>query len=187
MLPLFGNCWLTEASYQEETEITSSVNDTSNTTSSDPTKLSSVSQEALDQTAEPVVVEPLRQSTRTYTPIVDDAVVIVGETSARQRKRKREKSSGTSTIRSGPEPNAELVAFDYAAVPNILDGSKERVDEDKGKNKKSRQSKGEPSVFDPFLVSCYDPNLVSIIAWSFFVGFSLCIICHGFHVFLFMI
>ena len=140
---------MTEASYQEETEITSSVNDASNTTSSsDPTKLSPVSQEALDQTVEPVVVEPLRQPTRTYTPIVDDAVVIVGETSARQRKRKREKSSGTSTIRSGPEPNAELVAFDYAAVPNILDGSKERVDEDKGKNKKSRQSKGEPSVFD---------------------------------------
>lgn len=118
-----------------------------------------ISHEPPHQIVNPVIAESSHQSsssTHVCTPITDDAIVIVGQSSARQRKRKREKGSGGT--RSGPD--TDLIAFDYSTVPNLLDGGmeRERVGEDVGKNKKSRQSKSESSAGVSFLVSATIQN-----------------------------
>lgn len=138
----------------------------------------------------PVGAEPFRQSsssTHVYTPITDDAIVIVGQSSARQRKRKREKSSGgASTPRPGQD--TDVIAFDYSSVPNLLDGSMERekVGENDGKNKKSRQSKSESSGVSFLVVQNW---FLPLRNWMviFLFCFSPCVTCYSGFFFLFTI
>ncbi|KAL4070060.1 ribonuclease H-like domain-containing protein [Scleroderma yunnanense] len=138
------------ATVNEETGIIISTGDASNTVPSDTGNSPAVPCEPLGQIETPTVTahhQP-HPSAHTYMPIIDDAIVVVGQASARQRKRKREKSSGDpsqSTLQTDSETKAELVAFDYTAVPNLLDGGGKREGggEVDVKNKKPRQSKSE--------------------------------------------
>ncbi|KAI6041415.1 hypothetical protein EDC04DRAFT_2669470 [Pisolithus marmoratus] len=124
-----------------------------NATPLDSGKSTSALCEPAGQIEIPFVPEHQRQSRsslRVYTPMEDDTIVIVGQAGARQRKRKREKNRGTiSQLRSGSgasvdDQEAEVEAFDYSSVPNLLDegSQKETTGEDNDrKNKKQRKSK----------------------------------------------
>lgn len=94
---------------------------------------------------------------RLSAPTEDDLIVVVGQTGARQRKRKREKhraSAPQSTTCPQSEAvvgdqNAELYSFDYSSVPNPLDGKgdhrpgrERRVEDDDRKKKRQRQNQG---------------------------------------------
>lgn len=97
----------------------------------------------------PFVPAPLRQTVK--PEVVDDAIVVVGQ---RQKKRKRNKKAGiggddgsetpsTPVAHTKVEPE-EIVPFDFASVPNILDDApSERSElEDKRAGKRLRSRKG---------------------------------------------
>lgn len=92
----------------------------------------------------PFVPAPLRQTVQ--AEVVDDTIVVVGQ---RQKKRKRSKKAEktdfggvetsftpTEDIRAGPE---EIVPFDFASAPNILDD--ELSEQEGGRTGKKRRSK----------------------------------------------
>ena len=91
---------------------------------------------------------PLNKRQSHLGPISDDTIVVVGQ--ARQKKRKREKSKAMDKPSIGDrEDTGEDEAFDYAAVPNLLDDVPP-VPEGLGtrKKKKQKDAKGTcPSVF----------------------------------------
>lgn len=99
----------------------------------------------------PFVPAHLRQTVK--AEIVDDAIVVVGQ---RQKKRKRNKKAGiggddgsempsTPAAHTKTEPE-EVVPFDFASVPNILDdASSDRCElevERAGKRLRSKKGKG---------------------------------------------
>jgi exosome complex exonuclease RRP6 len=94
----------------------------------------------------PFVPAALRQTVR--AEVVDDTIVVVGQ---RQKKRKRSKkaektdlggvetpSTPTEDTRAGPE---EIVPFDFASAPNILDDAPSEFNEQEGRGGKRRRSK----------------------------------------------
>ncbi|KAI9436590.1 hypothetical protein H4582DRAFT_1961889 [Lactarius indigo] len=91
----------------------------------------------------PFVPAALRQTAK--PKVIDDAIVIVGQ---RQKKRKRTKKAGTTndddTERSTPVPAAkteEVVPFDFASMPNVLDEGERSEQEDGRAMKRKRQKK----------------------------------------------
>lgn len=66
-------------------------------------------------------------------PVVEDSLVVVGQVS-RQRKRKRVKADKTQPKTEG----AEEEAFDYAAVPNILDEGSDHEPEEGGRKRRQK-------------------------------------------------
>jgi exosome complex exonuclease RRP6 len=114
----------------------------------------------------PFVPAHLRQTVK--AEVVDDTIVVVGQ---RQKKRKRSKktektdlsgvdtpSTPTSTIedtKAGPE---EIVPFDFATAPNILDDVPSELSEEGGRAGKRRRSKKRSGGFSfdslsPYLIS----------------------------------
>jgi exosome complex exonuclease RRP6 len=102
----------------------------------------------------PFVPAPLRRPGK--DEVVDDAIVVVGQ---RQKKRKRNKKAGigrddshemspsTPTAAQG-KAEPEIVPFDFASVPNILDdASSERSELEDGRAGKRRRSKKGPGEF----------------------------------------
>src|SRR5260221_9958462 len=99
----------------------------------------------------PFVPAPLRQTVK--AEVVDDAIVVVGQ---RQKKRKRNKKAGISGDDSSETPSTpaahtktepeEVVPFDFASVPNILDdASSDRSELEAartGKRLRSKKGKG---------------------------------------------
>lgn len=96
---------------------------------------------------------------------VDDTIVVVGQ---RQKKRKRSKkaektdlggaetpSTPTEDIKAAPE---EIVPFDFASVPNILDDGPNELNEQEGvragKRRRSKKRSGGFSFgsFPPYLI-----------------------------------
>lgn len=136
-----------------ESTVTSNTSGPLNVTLHETGKPTSTPCEPAGQIETPFVPEHQRQwrsSVHPYAPIEDDTIVVVGQAGARQRKRKRERNKGTiSQTRSdsaavGGDREAEVEAFDYSSVPNLLDGGnkKERTSEENDrKKKKPRQSK----------------------------------------------
>ncbi|KAI9436593.1 ribonuclease H-like domain-containing protein, partial [Lactarius indigo] len=91
----------------------------------------------------PFVPAALRQTAK--PEVIDDAIVVVGQ---RQKKRKRTKKAGTinddDTERSTSTPAAkteEVVPFDFASAPNILDEGERSEQEDGRAGKRKRQKK----------------------------------------------
>jgi len=97
----------------------------------------------------PFVPAPLRQTVK--AEIVDDAIISVGQ---RQKKRKRTKKAGvdggSGDTSSTPvahakteEPAQEVVPFDFASVPNVLDDAPSELNEQEGgrTGKRLRRSK----------------------------------------------
>ncbi|KAH9979682.1 ribonuclease H-like domain-containing protein [Russula compacta] len=101
----------------------------------------------------PFVPEALRQTLK--AEIVDDAIIVVGQ---RQKKRKRTKKAGISDDGSGEmsstpayakaEPE-EIVPYDFASAPNILDGAPSELSEqgDGRRASKRQRSKKGPGGF----------------------------------------
>lgn len=96
----------------------------------------------------PFVPAPLRQSVK--AEVVDDAIVVVGQ---RQKKRKRNKVAGivgddgretpsTPPAHTKAEPG-EIVPFDFASVPNILDDapSQRSGEPEDGRTRKRHRSR----------------------------------------------
>jgi len=104
----------------------------------------------------PFVPAPLRQTVK--AEVVDDAIVVVGQ---RQKKRKRNKKAGIGGDDSSETPSTpaahtkvepeEIVPFDFASVPNILDdAASERSEleaERAGKRLRSKKGKGKSFRF----------------------------------------
>jgi exosome complex exonuclease RRP6 len=97
----------------------------------------------------PFVPVALRQTVK--AEVVDEAIVVVGQ---RQKKRKRNKKAGIGGEDGSETPSAtaahtkvepeEVVPFDFASVPNILDdASSDRCDlQDERVGKRLRSKKG---------------------------------------------
>ena len=99
----------------------------------------------------PFVPAPLRQTVKAEA--VDDTIVVVGQ---RQKKRKRNKKVGVGGDDSSETPSTpaghtkvepeEIVPFDFASVPNILDDApserSELGDERPGKRLRSKKGMG---------------------------------------------
>jgi exosome complex exonuclease RRP6 len=110
------------------------------------------------------VPAPLRQTVK--ADVVDDAIVVVGQ---RQKKRKRTKKTEASGLGGGSTPTEhakaeqeEIVPFDFASAPNILDDIPSEQ-EDGGSAKRRRAKKrsgGFPlisyCVVWPYDVASYD-------------------------------
>lgn len=103
----------------------------------------------------------------------DDTIIVVGQAVARQRKRKRDKARGISSVSQstselrlgGPEASTstvnydrEVEEFDYSSVPNLLDdegmhGHARGVHEgDERRRKKQRHGKGMLMTSDRYTV-----------------------------------
>jgi len=117
----------------------------------------------------PFVPAPLRQSVK--AEVVDGAIVVVGQ---RQKKRKRNKMvrggddgcemPSTPPAHTKAEPG-EIVPFDFASVPNILDDapsqrSGELEDERAGKRHRSRKRLGAALDRESFPATPKDPREV---------------------------
>ncbi|KAH9179270.1 hypothetical protein EDB89DRAFT_2111416 [Lactarius sanguifluus] len=111
--------------------------------------ITSVPEVSIDgATAEiPFVPAALRQTAK--PEVIDDAIVVVGQ---RQKKRKRTKKAGTTGSDDGgtsaavPAETAkakteEVVPFDFASAPNILDEGERSEHEDGRTGKRRRQKK----------------------------------------------
>ncbi|KAH9080509.1 ribonuclease H-like domain-containing protein [Lactarius deliciosus] len=111
--------------------------------------ITSVPEVSIDgATAEiPFVPAALRQTAK--PEVIDDAIVVVGQ---RQKKRKRTKKAGTTgdddggTSAAVPAEKAkakaeEVVPFDFASAPNILDEGERSEHEDGRARKRKRQKK----------------------------------------------
>lgn len=96
----------------------------------------------------PFVPAPLRQTVK--AEVVDDAIVVVGQ---RQKKRKRAKKAETSGLSGREMPSTpredtkaepeEIVPFDFASAPNILDDvPSEQEDGRPGKKRRGRKRSG---------------------------------------------
>jgi exosome complex exonuclease RRP6 len=111
----------------------------------------------------PFVPAALRETVK--AEVVDDTIVVVGQ---RQKKRKRSKkaektdlggverpSTPTEDTRAGPE---EIVPFDFASAPNILDDAPSEFNEQEGgRDGKRRRSKRRSGGFS------FDPSLPYLI------------------------
>ena len=106
----------------------------------------------------PFVPAPLRQAAK--PEIIDDAVIVVGQ---RQKKRRRTKLAGvegegssekSSTPGAKAKAEPEVVPFDFASAPNILDdapgGHSEH--EEKGRTGKRKRPKKGSGMFRLFLL-----------------------------------
>ncbi|KAH8998549.1 ribonuclease H-like domain-containing protein [Lactarius akahatsu] len=111
--------------------------------------MTSVPEVSIDgATAEiPFVPAALRQTAK--PEVVDDAIVVVGQ---RQKKRKRTKKAGTTGDDDGERSavvpaekvkakTEEVVPFDFASAPNILDEGERSEHEDGRAGKRKRQKK----------------------------------------------
>ena len=99
----------------------------------------------------PFIPASLRQTVK--PEVVDDAIVVVGQ---RQKKRKRNKKAGVGGDDSSETPSTlaghtkvepeDIVPFDFASVPNILDDAPsergELGDERPGKRLRSKKGMG---------------------------------------------
>jgi exosome complex exonuclease RRP6 len=104
----------------------------------------------------PFVPAPLRQTVK--AEVVDDAIVVVGQ---RQKKRKRVKKAelpSTPAEDTKAEPE-EVVPFDFASAPNILDDGPSEHSEDGRPGKKRRSRKRSGGVF--FLPLILPPLMMS--------------------------
>ncbi|KAI0265554.1 ribonuclease H-like domain-containing protein [Gloeopeniophorella convolvens] len=79
---------------------------------------------------------PAHQRQAAKQEVVEDALVVVGQ---RQKKRKRQKKADGASEKA--EPVEDIVPFDFASAPNILDDGGERVEEDSRAGKKKRQKR----------------------------------------------
>ncbi|KAI0298162.1 ribonuclease H-like domain-containing protein [Multifurca ochricompacta] len=96
----------------------------------------------------PFVPAPLRQGVK--SEVIDDAIIVVGQ---RQKKRKRAKKAGivdggegekSPTLAGKAKAEPEVIPFDFASAPNILDdgtgGYSEQEDGRAGKRKRQKKS-----------------------------------------------
>ncbi|KAI6147295.1 ribonuclease H-like domain-containing protein [Pisolithus tinctorius] len=135
-------------------KITSNTSRPLNVTLHEMGKPTSTPCEPAGQIEIPFVPEHQRQSRSSvhpYAPIADDTIVVVGQAGAqgsanenargiRARYRKRDLIPAAV----GGDREAEVEAFDYSSVPNLLDGGDKRErtsEENDRKKKKPRQSK----------------------------------------------
>jgi len=94
----------------------------------------------------PFVPAPLRQTVK--AKVIDDTIVVVGQ---RQKKRKRSKKYEKTDISGVETPSTptgdikaelDIVPFDFASAPNILDDGPSELNEQKGgRGGKRRRSK----------------------------------------------
>jgi exosome complex exonuclease RRP6 len=105
----------------------------------------------------PFVPALLRQPAK--TEVIDDAIVVVGQ---RQKKRKRTKLAGvggegssekSSTPAAKAKAEPEVVPFDFASAPNILDDASgdHSEQEEKGRAGKRKRSKKGSGMFRLFV------------------------------------
>ena len=117
----------------------------------------------------PFVPAALRQTVK--AEVVDDTIVVVGQ---RQKKRKRSKKAEktdlggvetpptpTEDTKAGPE---DIVPFDFASAPNILDDVPSEFNEQEGgragKRRRAKKRSGEFSI-KPFFLSVSNFGRVS--------------------------
>jgi exosome complex exonuclease RRP6 len=111
----------------------------------------------------PFVPAALRQTVK--AEVVDDTIVVVGQ---RQKKRKRSKKTEETDLDGVETPSAptedtkaepeEIVPFDFASAPNILDDVPSELNEQEGgragKRRRSKKRSGGFSLdsFSPYLI-----------------------------------
>jgi exosome complex exonuclease RRP6 len=111
----------------------------------------------------PFVPAALRQTVK--AEVVDDTIVVVGQ---RQKKRKRSKKAEETDLDGVETPSAptedtkaepeEIVPFDFASAPNILDDVPSELNEQEGgragKRRRSKKRSGGFSFdsFSPYLI-----------------------------------
>lgn len=91
---------------------------------------------------------PASQRQAAKPEVIDDAIVVVGQ---RQKKRKRAKKAGATGDGDGERSTAvpakakvkteEVVPFDFASAPNILDDGERSEQEDGGRVRKRKRQK----------------------------------------------
>jgi exosome complex exonuclease RRP6 len=133
------------------------------TTTSVEVAVGSIADTAGDGAMTEIPFVPASRRQPVKAEVVDDAIVVVGQ---RQKKRKRNKNAGIGregsheTTPSTPadahakvEPE-EILPFDFASVPNILDDAPgERSELEDGRTGKRRRSKKGLGEFCLFLIS----------------------------------